>query len=128
MTLLLKPKQLTEKLKFKKARLEKREKQATTPKSVPPTNKSDSGQKSDVGGKAVDKKKDIEAMQKAVNKKAAEITEKKTEKTKKDFVEKKAAVIDEGQKLQKTKATEKKHQTEGKPKQPKKREKVASNR
>jgi len=94
--------ELPDKLKFKKAREEKKEKEA---------------------GEAVEKKKTF--MQKLKEPVKKSETEEQKEEDQKKESEKKASVVEEGQKLEKAKAKEMRHQEGGKTKQPKRQKRVA---
>lgn len=99
------PAQIFDRLKFKKARLEKREKRAI---------------------ETMDKKKVLEKTEtnkvKTEEKSTEEVTKKVNEK------EKKAAVVEAGAKMEKAVAKQKKHEVGGKSKQPKRPIRVALNK
>ena len=87
--------EIPNKLKFKKARLEKRERKAED---------------------KIEKKKDIVKPEEKTDEEKKEIEEKKVEEK-----EKKAAVVEEGKKIEKAAAKQVKHKVGGKTKQPKER-------
>ena len=105
--------ELPEKLKFKKAREDKREAKAIEeikPKEVPPV----PGEKTE------------ESKEEKVKKEETKEDEKKTEEKKEaEAKEKKAAVVEAGQKMEKEFAKKAKHDVGGKTKQPKRRQRKA---
>jgi len=118
--------EFSEKLKFKKAREDKREKKAVEgikPKEIPPvaTEKPAESKEEDVKKEDSDKEKPVE-KEKVEEKKKPE--EKPVEKEKVEAKEKKSAVVEAGEKMEKEFAKKAKHQTK-QSKQPKRQQRKA---